>query len=199
MTARIHKLLQFSAGLHFNNKFYINSYDLDLTFNVETESIREQNIALERIKFYVYECLQHCVFVHQNDTDTIEKYTNVGMNVCTLPEEPYDQVIGIMLMTKLNNIMDERLIITDMSIESRMSDGVSCLHSVEENIGPFTEKGWWSDNSQRINTLSNKNKKVVKLSKTKTEWQDVDLDWDDTRIINSEAEIIFTSFDKSDK
>lgn len=199
MTARIHKSFDLSTGLHFNHKYYVNNYSIDATFNVESESIAEQNIALERIKFYLHECLEHSVFVNQSDTDAIEKYMGAGMNVCTLPEDPYDQVVGIMLLVKLNNIAEGRLVLTDLSVESKMSDGVSCLHSIEENTGPFNDKGWWNDSSQRINDYNNKNRKIVKISKSKTEWQDVFLDWGEKTILGKDAEIIFTSFDKTDK
>lgn len=199
MTARIHKAFDLLTGLHFNNKYYVNSYTIDLTFNVESESIAEQNIALERIKFFLHECLEHCVFVNQNNETVVDSYEKLGMNVCTLPEEPYDQVVGIMLLVKLNAITEGRLVVTDLSIESKMSDGVSCLHSIEENVGPFYDKGWWNDSSHRINDLTTKNKKVVKLSKMKNEWQEVYLDWEEKNPVSSKAEIIFTTFDKTDK
>jgi hypothetical protein len=100
------------------------------------------------------------------------------MKVCTLPEEPYDQIIGIMLMVKCNAIAEGRLVITDISISSRMSDGVSCSHSLDENIGPFFEKGWWDESSIKMNNgISGKGKKVVRLSKPKLDWNDIYMDW----------------------
>lgn len=200
MTARIHKSFEILAGLHFSDIFYVNSYIIDLTLNVDSTSISEQNIAMERIKFYLHECLEHCVFVNETYTQQIEKYQDVGMRVCTLPEDPYDQVVGIMLMVKLNHITEGRLTITDLSIESKMSDGVSCLHDIEENTGPFAEKGWWNDSTQRISNYFPKNKKVVKLAKaTKNEWQDVYLGWEEQTHSPVASEIIFTNFDKTDK
>ena len=198
MTARIHKSFELLAGLHFNGKYYVNQYLVDATFTVDTDSISEQNIAMERIKFFLHECLEHSVFVNQTDIETIEKYTKAGMNVSTLPEDPYDQIIGIMLMTKLNSITEGRLTIIDLAIESSMSDGVSCCMSEDESLGPFYEKGWWNEPSQRINDITEKNKKVVKLSKSKTEWQDVYLDWEE-KANTTPAEIVFASFDKTDK
>lgn len=197
MTARIYKSFNLLAGLHFNSKFYTNSYTIDLTFNVEAESILDQNIALERVEFMIKECFYSTVFVNQTETDAIQKYINAGMTVCTLPEDPYDQVIGIMLMVKLNAITEGRLVITDISIESNMSDGVSCLYSLEEPLGPFMLKGWWTDSSYCI-TDEVKSKKIVKLSKTKNDWADVQLSWAKTDT-NKTAEIIFTNFDKTDK
>lgn len=198
MTAQIHKSFDLLTGLHFNGQYYVNQYLIDATFTVDTSSISEQNIAMERIKFFLHECLQHSVFVNQNDNETIEKYSKAGMNVSTLPEEPYDQIIGIMLLSKLNSITEGRLTIIDLSIESSMSDGVSCCISDDENLGPFYEKGWWNDSSQQINDIPNKNKKIVKLSKSKTEWQDVYLDWEEKANLTS-AEIVFASFEKTDK
>ena len=198
MTARIHKSFNLLSGVYFNKQYYVNSYEFDLTFNVEAESISEQNIALERVHYFLYECLKHSVLIHQENTTMIDKFVDLGMNVCTLPEEPYDQVVGIMLMSKLNAITEGRLVITDITIASDMSDGVSCLHSIEESMGPFTEKDWWNDNTQRINSHS-KNKKVVKLTKLKNEWQEVYLGWAETTFQKDAPEIIFTSFDKTDK
>lgn len=198
MTARIHKSFELLAGLHFTGQYYVNQYLIDATFTVDTDSISEQNTAMERIKFFLYECLQHSVFVNQLDVDAIEKYNKAGMMISTLPEDPYDQIIGIMLMTKLNSIAEGRLNIVDLSIESSMSDGVSCIVSEDDSLGPFYEKGWWNESSQKINNLSNKNKKVVKLSKPKTEWQDVYLGWEEKANITP-AEIVFASFDKTDK
>lgn len=198
MTARIHKSFDLLAGLYFNNQYYVNAYEFDLSFNVETDSISEQNIALERVHYFLYECLKHAVFIHQSSEAMIDKFMNLNMNVCTLPEEPYDQVIGIMLMSKLNAITEGRLVITDISITSDMSDGVSCLHSIEETMGPFTDKDWWNDSTQRINSHT-KNKKVVKLPKLKNEWQEVYLGWNENPTQKEVPEIIFTSFEKTDK
>ena len=203
MTARIFRNFEFQAGVHFSGSFYMNSYSIDVEFNVESESISEQNIALERIKYYLHDCLEHSVIVYETDENIIEKYLDAGLKVCTVPEQPYDQVVGIMLMLKLNAITEGRLIITDISIESRMSDGVSCLHSIEETVGPFIINGWWSDSSTKINNHRPKNKKIVKLNKQKNEWADVYLDWGENNIFTTQngstAEIVFASFDKTEK
>ena len=202
MTARIHRNFEFYAGVYFSGDFYINSYDVDITFNVESESIYEQNIALERIKYFLHDCLEHSIFLSEKEEAVFEKYTDAGLRVCTLPEEPYDQVIGIMLLVKLNAITEGRLVPIDISIGSRMSDGVSCLHSLEEDTGPFNAKGWWRESSTKINDHKVKNKKVLKLTKHKNEWNELDLGWTEQEdlILGDSAEIVFASFDsKTDK
>lgn len=203
MTARISREFTFFNGLYFNNKNYVNSYHINCVLTVNTELVVEQNIALERIKYFLYEFLEHSVFINQDNQQQIEKYINAGVNVCTLPEEPYDQIIGIMLFVKFNAITEGRLTINDLSIESAMSDGVSCLFSEEENIGPFVLRDWWNESSCRINNVVSKNKKVVKINKIKNNWEELNLIWNqdndckDTFI--DEPKIIFPNFDKKDK
>lgn len=198
MAARIQKSFDILMGVYFNGKFHMNIYEIDLYCNVETESIREQNIALERIKFFLNHCIESAILVEESKSNVIQDYINAGLKVCTLPEEPYDQIIGIMLMTKLNAIAEGRLLVCDISISSRLSDGVSCCHDISENIGPFYENGWWNESNTKINNNKHsKGKKVVKLSKPTIEWEEVYLDWGTTEPKLDEfnaSEVVFVEF-----
>jgi hypothetical protein len=201
MTARISRNFEFMAGVTFDNEFYMNSYDVTTTFTVETDSIEEQNIALERIKYLLNEALEHSVFLRDTDTEGFDRFTDAGIKVCTLPEDPYDQIIGIMLLVKMNAISEGRLVASDIEITSRMSDGVYCMHSIEENIGPFNNKGWWNDTTPKINSIAPKSrgKKVVKLTKTPSAWDELSLGWVTKPIERITNEVVFASFDKLDK
>ncbi len=102
-----------------------------------------------------------------------------------------------MLLVKINAITEGNLVASDISILSKMSDGVSCLHSIEENTGPFKLKGWWNDSSPK---LSNgipkvKGKKVVRLPKTPNNWDDLNLNWETKKESNVISEIVFASFE----
>lgn len=205
MTARINSAFSFQTGVYFGNEFILNSYEIDVDFNVESEIIREQNIALERIKYFLNFCLQNSILISEDETETIQKYLDADLKVCTLPEEPYDQIIGIMLITKLNAINEGRLVVTDITISSTMSDGVWCKHSIEENLGPFNAPGWWNDASIRLTsaTKQNKSKKVVKLIKNNVTWEDLYLGWEEAPLnitTGPSNEVMFANFDnKTDK
>ncbi len=205
MTARISSSFTFTSGVYFSNEFVLNNYDIEVDFNVESEIIREQNIALERIKYFLHLCLQNSIFICEDETETIQKYLDADLKLCTLPEEPYDQIIGIMLISKLNAINEGRLVVTDINITSSMSDGVWCKHSIEENLGPFARAGWWKDASVKTNSLTAKNrsKKVVKLVKNNVTWEDLYLGWEEQVPINITGpsnEVMFANFDnKTDK
>lgn len=200
MSARIHTSVAFNAGVYFEGAFFMNSYEVDLTLSVNTESIKEQNIALERMKYFMMETLSDSIMLQDIETARIDKYLDADLKVCTLPEEPYDQVIGIMLLCKLNAVAEGRLLVTDVTIGSTLSEDVSCLISDDEYLGPFEANGWWKECSTRINDVVSKkpSKKVVKLIKPRVEWDDVYLNWDDNKPKTESkpnTEILFGSFD----
>ncbi len=176
MTARVQREFEFVSGIIVDNDLLLNVYDIEINFLVETDSIYEQNIALDRIKYLFVEKIDNAIFVNQDEKDIIEKLSASGLKHILLPEDPYDQIIGIMLMVKINAITENRLIVSDIRIASRLSDGVSYLHSIEESVGPFVGKGWWNDNSPNTSKL-NKNKKVVKLKESSNSWEDIMLGW----------------------
>lgn len=200
MTARIQRSFDFMACVHFQSEFYTNFYEFDALLNVETDSIEEQNIALERIKYFLEYSLQHSMFVNEADTKTIEKFIDTDMKICTLPEDPYDQIVGIMLLQKLNAIAEGRLVVTDITINSRLSDGVICFHSIEESMGPFNQIGWWNVSNLKINDIKLKGKKVIKMIKKSFEWSELDLGWATEPKQKTETnQVVFVNFDKLEK
>lgn len=194
MTARISRDFNFLSGVYFQDELFFNFYEVNVQFNVESENISEQNIALDRVK-YLFHTLENQIFIFDKNTDSIQKLLDMDMKVCAIPEEPYDQVIAIMLLLKINAITEGRLIAEDIGLNSRMSDGVTCMHSVEENVGPFSFKGWWNDASPKIfNTTNSKSKKVVKLKKAVINWDDLGLSWVKKEELLP-TEVVFASFE----
>ena len=195
MTTRIEREFSFQAGVYFQEEFLMNLYTLNLYMEVETESIREQNVAMERIKYFLNECVENSIFVQDTEQKIIEKYNSCGFKVCTVPEEPYDQIITLLLLTKLNSITEGRLVITDITLGSRMSDDVKFTCDIESPLGPLETHGWWMDNSTSISDTkkSVKKDKIVKLIKVpSTDWAEFNLVWKEKDIF-SKSEIFFTT------
>ena len=196
MTTRIERDFSFQAGVYFQEEFLMNVYTISLYMDVETESIREQNVAMERIKYFLNDCLENSIFVQDTEHKIIEKYNSCGFKVCTVPEEPYDQIITILLLTKLNSITEGRLVITDITLGSRISDQVKFSYDIESPRGPLEVPGWWTDNGTSISDPVKKSvrkDKIVKLFKTQsTDWAEYNLIWKekDPKI---KSEIVFTT------
>lgn len=198
MTARVQRDFEFVSGVYIDNELHMNVYEVEVNFLVESENIYEQNIALDRIKYFFIEKLENAIFLNQSNTAIADKFSDLGLKTILLPEDPYDQIIGIMLMSKVDAITEGRLAVSDICISSRMSDGVSYLHSMEEHMGPFVNKGWWSDSSPST-SLTRKNKKVVKIKEASTTWDDFMLGWRPTKI-DLTNDVIMVDFEsKTDK
>ena len=191
MGINISRNFEFLAGVYYEGEFMMNQYSVMLTMDVNTGSIREQNIAMDRMKYFIYEVLNSVVFVQATETKMIEKFQAAGMKVCTLPEEPYDQIITILLYYKLNAITENKLSVNNIQLDSVLSDGVGFMWGAEESlVGTPYSSGWWTENSVSINDKNTigKKDKIVKLVK-KSDWSSLGLDWKDKDF--SHTEIIF--------
>ncbi len=178
MATRIDRDFTFQAAVHFEGKFILNYYDVTLSMDVQTESIKEQNIAMDRVLYFLSESLSNSVFIHDQETKMIEKYNQAGIKTCILPEEPYDQIITVLLLMKFNAITEGKLLVTDIALLSVLSDQVRFLYDLETaNNHPFG-KGWWYEPNTAISDCvkHNKKDKIVKLVKS-SDWSNIGLDW----------------------
>jgi hypothetical protein len=192
LATKIEREFAFQAAVHFEGTFLMTVYELSLGMEVDTASIKEQNIAMDRITYFLTECLENSVFVEHTDKKAIEKYLQADIKVCTLPEEPYDQIITILLLLKLNTITEGKLHVNTISLRSGLSDDVKFIYDIDTASNhPFGNKSWWSECSTNISDISKTNKKdkIVKLVKQHCDWASVGLDWEQKEY--KTTEIIF--------
>ncbi len=173
MTARIEREFEFLSAIHFEGSFLINNYTLTLFMTVETEEHYEQLIAIERINHFLNSSVDSAIFVQDTEKKAIEKYEKAGLNVLVIPEEPYDQIIGLVLLSKLNAIVENRLAITGITFKSKLSSNIK-FHSPIEETEEFAGNHWWNDNTLRTKNI-NKKDKVVRLHETT--WTELGLSW----------------------
>lgn len=180
MITRIDKDFFFHAGLHFDNAYYINSYDMTLSMLIETDCVNEHYIALGRLDHFIKDILANSVFVHSEEVDVIFAYEQAGMKVCELPEKPLDQVIALAILLKLNAITEGRFKITDITFGSMLSEGVRypIVSELAENAEIMLGNHWWhksdlSINDKNIEPISDN---VVKLFHEDV-WLDMNLSW----------------------
>lgn len=182
MITRIDKDFFFLAGVHFDDAYYINSYEITLSMLVETSCANEHYVALGRMEHFIKDVLANSVFVHGEEVDAIFAYEQAGMKVCELPERPLDQVIALAILLKLNSITEGRFKITDLTFGSMLSEGVRYPIVVElaENADIMLGNHWWhkSDLSITDKDLEPINDNVVKLFSDDA-WTDMNLSWKD--------------------
>lgn len=198
MNVRLQYDLDFIAGVYVHGQLHFNSYSVVLQLLTQTTNSQNSNIALERVKAFVYHELGNTVFLGPADHDKADMLSVLGINITTLPEEPVDQVVGLMLYTKLNAVMEDRMILTSLDIQSTLGDCVWYLHSEGDAVGPFARDGWWTKSGRQHNDLDVDTVKdnVVKVSAVG--WTDWDLDWPDMQTANNGNTVLFASFSRNE-
>ena len=194
MNVRLKKTFGWYSGLVMQDRFLINHYTTELTMLTVSENLTEQNIAYERAKYWFDEVLDGAVFANEHHPE-IHRWRETSARVMALPDDPVDQLIGIMLCSKLNAVMEDRIVVTDVEIWSRAGDGMSYLHSWKENTGPLSDSGWWDDH-RPIWTLTRavNQDKVVSLD-LGNDWKQHDLDWDHEPQETKDT-VVFAKFDR---
>lgn len=180
MSSKIQKDILFQSGMYMEGSFIINAYQITLDMQVLSESMHEQFVAVERVNYFINHVLENSIFVNSSETNIVEQYTKCGLKVCTLPDEPYDQVITIMMFLKLNAITEGRLSVNTIGMSSKFSEGIRIFHEEGDPLGPFEQSSWWNENNLLINNHKEKRArgKVVKLFPAPmSEWADIGLTW----------------------
>lgn len=194
MTTKIEREFVFQCGTYVDSTFIINLYTVNFGMYVSTEDIREQNIAMERIKYYLYDCLENAIIVEDKEKEVIDKYLNADLKVCVLPSLPYDQMIAIMLLKKLNSILEDKLVVVEVKISSKLSDGVYLLYDIEDSAGIYdSQDGWWNNKKPVINGFKFKknDSKILKLfNQINLSWDDIGLSWDEKSKNTSTATVV---------
>lgn len=178
MNVRLDYQCQFLAGVYWNNEVILNSYAVSCEMITGTSDNVEQNIALQRLKYMLFEQMQNSIFVSNKEKAVIKKLEAAGVKTVALPELPVDQIIGMMLYSKLNAVMEDRIIISELKLSSELGDSVWYKHSEMESIGPFAEEGWWNNSERMCTDSKSSSSKVVSITNN-AGWKTLDLDWPD--------------------
>lgn len=184
MNVKISYNTQFIAAVWWNNSLVMSTYDV--VFNLLTAGINpaNTNISLDRLKYIVEEYLNDQVFVNHTEKEQIKRLQSAGINVIIMPEEPVDQIIGMMLYSKISAVMEGHILVRSIMLSSTTGDNVIYEHNSSESLDPFTQPGWWNAATPVCEDEQNTSKgKIVEIV-TGNHWRELDLDWVD----NSESE-----------
>ena len=175
MNVRLGYSATFTAGVYFESGVVMNTYSADFQLITKTDNTVDQNIAMERLKYIVYEQFGDSILFGAEDKKHTTGYQSLGFRTIVMPEQAADQIIGLALFEKINSVMEDNIEVIDISVRSGLGGGVSYLHAEGEHVGPFENAGWWKDSGPMCVDKENKKKKVVSLNDTT--WKSLDLEW----------------------
>jgi len=175
--ARVYKDFDFLAAVHFDDQFMINHYNLNLIMDIITDDEKEQLIAIERIVYFLQNYVESCLFINEKNKKKITAYEKAGLKVLTLPEDPFDQIIGLVLMSKFNAIAENRIIVTETIFGSKLSAQIK-FHNYIEQLEEFDHNAWYNNSSlsDNFNKSKIKKDKIVKFDDLE-DWNKLGLAW----------------------
>jgi hypothetical protein len=200
MNVRLKYDFPFTAGIYHNGNFYMNNYTLRVLMATVSENPDDQTTAFERLKYFIYTCIESTIFIDADETDQCNRYVQAGLNITTMPGAPVDQLIGIMLYHKLNAVMENRIIVFETELSSAVGEYMTYLHSEEENTVGYVQPEWWdtadlTHSEFVIDNLDN----VVAIPQAAA-WRDLDLAWADDVDGNDPGNVVvFANFKQSDE
>jgi len=179
MNVRLKYDMLFTAGVYYNNNLRMNNYSLRLWMTTNSEDPTDQNISFERIKYFVYTQMDSTIFINSSSEETCEQLVQAGLNITTMPGDPVDQLVGIMLYHKLNAITEDRMTIVETELSSTFGENMTYLHSDFETTSGYVQPDWWTTPDLLHSEFEPEDAgKVVSIAPS-TAWRDIELAWPD--------------------
>ena len=178
MNVRLKHDLQFTAGIYHDSKLIMNNYNLRLWMTTNSENSVDQTISFERIKYFVYSQIDNTIFINSNQKAQCTLFSKAGLSITTMPNDPVDQLVGIMLYYKLNAITEDRMIIMETEISSTYGGNMTYLHGEFENTSGYEQPEWWTspDLTHSDFVTPEDSEKVLSIPQT-TSWREIELAW----------------------
>lgn len=144
MNVRLQYTFHFNAGVHWGGQLVMNGYRLTVYMVTNVRESELTTTAFERLKYFITEEIDSTVFINSEEQEACRLYTAAGVSITTLPKDPVDQIVGVMLFHKLNAIMEDRISILETELSSHLGDNMSYLHSENENTEDVEMPKWWT-------------------------------------------------------
>lgn len=191
--------MSFTAAVYYGDETRMNNYQLTVWMTTNSHDASSHNVAFERVKYFVYDCLDSTVFVNQSNQDQCQRFMDAGMRITTMPGEPVDQLIGLMLYCKLNAIMEDRILVDETEISSALGESIVYLHSENEITDVGTVPDWWtSADDAHSDYVALDVDKVVAMPGNSI-WRELDLSWPEpVDHANTGNIVVFADFKPAD-
>jgi hypothetical protein len=180
MNVRLRHTMPFTAGIYYGSEMQMNHYTAVIHMTTNSTNAIDHNVAFERIKYFVYTQLDSTIFINSAEKDKCQQFANAGLSVTTMPGDPVDQLIGLMLYYKLNAIMEDRIIVDETEISSMLGENMTYLHSDNERTDIGEPPAWWNITDPSHNDIVLLETDKVVAMHSNMAWRELDLLWPET-------------------
>lgn len=199
MNVRLNYTLSFTAGVYYNNTLHMNNYNLTLWMLTNSADPNDHEVSFDRIQYFVNNILHSTIFINSDNREKCQQFVQAGLDITSMPGDPVDQLVGIMLYQKLNAITEGRLLILETEISSQVGSGMVYLHGEHENTSGIVPPEWWNTaDLSHCDTDLNHQDKVLTLHQINT-WRELDLGWPDSaNDTPNDNTVVFANFKKDE-
>jgi hypothetical protein len=182
--------MSFTAGIYYDDEMRMNHYTLVVNMTTNSIDAVSHNVAFERLKFFVYNNLDSSIFIDASNTEKCQQFATAGLKITTMPGEPVDQLVGLMLYYKLNAIMEDRIIVDETEISSMLGENMTYLHSDNENTDiEYTPEWWLTSDTVHSDLAWIDVDKIVNMH-TNNQWRELDLSWPESETSTATGNIV---------
>lgn len=130
---------KFSCCIVVDTQLLPNTFDVKINLLPSNNTQKNYNVALERISILFREVLEDSILI---GPDSVSKFKNaMGLNgiIHTLPDEPYDHLMSIVLHTKITAMLEGVFSVERVSVTSTQGQGVTHTFENDEDIDVLRE------------------------------------------------------------
>ena len=135
-----------------------NHYEIQVDMITNTTNQSDQLQCFAKIKFFLSEWLSHACFV-ESGTQSFEIISkNFDQRIVELPGPASDLIIGAVLFRKIYAIIDNLVILDNLSIRSKLGSGVMYNINNQDNFEELKQldhstEHWWDRPDLSTNSL----------------------------------------------
>jgi hypothetical protein len=190
MNVRLKHNMSFTAGVYYGGEMRMNHYTLNLHMTTNSTDAVSHNVAFERIKYFVYNQLDSTIFINLEHDDKCQQFMTAGITVTTMPGEPVDQLIGLMLYYKLNAIMEDRIVVDETEISSMLGENMIYLHDNNEHTDIPVVPDWWTSAEPTHSDYVTLTADKILTMRTGSAWRELDLAWPEPAVAQDNGNIV---------
>lgn len=181
MNVKLGYTIEFTAGVWWDDQLLMNNYTVTFKMTTVTKNRVNHNVALKRLQYLIQAEFTDAVFIDETDTAQIDLLRAAKVRLITLPDSPIDQILGMMLYSKCNAVMEDNMVVQSVLVSSTASDNVIVEHNEDESYESFKNPGWWNDPGPECNNPEENISSDTIFVIAGDPWVDIDesLVWDD--------------------
>lgn len=142
----------FISNVVIDKKIIPNSYSMQVCME-SLDNKSKVSIGFKKIKYFVEHHLNNSILIDTNNSQ-LPLFQNLDNNIIEFPSEPWDYVIGVILLKKFTQITNKYLIIHYLTIDSAMGDNVKYnIHDELDLDMELSENQWWDKDSPSTNNI----------------------------------------------